>query len=83
MARDMLNENDFGDVTLPSNAGKSREVDAGHPHDPKAQHKGAVQLAYSMHAGKCDRCASAESEGHLCGIGQQIYAEMRKAGIVE
>jgi hypothetical protein len=80
---DISGDGDLRDVTLPANLGRSREVDAGFDNDPVAQRKAATQLAYGLHGKKCRQCEQAESEGGLCPIGQQLYSDMRNAGVVE
>lgn len=78
----MSREFELADVSLPPNASKSREVDAGFTHDQQAQHSGALQLAYSMHGAKCKVCREAEGEAELCSVGQEVYSQMRTAGLV-
>lgn len=83
MARDMMHENDFEDVQLPANMGKSREVEVGFNNDKDAQHKGATQLAYSLHGSRCQQCGNAQGESELCNVGRALYQAMRSAGVVE
>jgi hypothetical protein len=83
MARDMKDVNDLVEVQIPASAGKSREWDAGHSNDTKAQHNAAVQLAYFTHGSNCKQCGDAQTENQLCRIGMQLYGNMRNAGLVD
>lgn len=81
--RDMRDANDLVDVSLPSNANKSREIEGLGKNDQQAQHRAASILGYQLHGNKCQVCGHATDESTLCNIGRQLYAQMRQAGAVE